>query len=470
MTQVLDLSFSEKKILILGAGVTGQSCAHFLKARGASVAFADDQSSKVEGFSVALSESCKAEEWDYLLVSPGWKESHPLIQSARDHGIEILNEIDLAWSFHSLLAPKQRWVAVTGTNGKTTTVEMVAAMLREGGISAIACGNVGETVIDCVAKGNEYEVLVVELSSFQLHWMKSPEFVSVAILNIADDHIDWHGSFDSYADAKISLLGHTEIAVLNAQDPEIVSRTSSWRGRKIFYSLDTPAPGEIGVVEELLVDRAFVADPKEASMLAEVIDVIPTVPHNVANALAASGIARSLEVAPESIRTALQKFKLGRHRIEKVAESDGVIWIDDSKATNPHAASASLLSALSVIWIAGGLAKGAQMADLIARTKPRIKAAILIGKDRDLISHELRTQAPHVQIFEIDPPGDYQVGGPSNALMEKIVEKAREVASSGDTVLLAPACASMDQFLSYGDRGDRFATAVRKVLKDGVTK
>ena len=458
--------FSGKKILILGAGVTGQSCARFLKSQGAKIALADDQLTHLEGFDVVLANSCRVEDWDLVLVSPGWKESHPLIESARSQGIEILNEIDLAWGLRASRAPQQRWVAVTGTNGKTTTVEMIAAMLREGGLSAIACGNVGETVIDCVEKGDLYDVLVLELSSFQLHWMKDPEFVSVAILNIADDHIDWHGSFDKYADAKVSLLSHTECAILNAQDPEVVTRTSHWRGQRVFYSLDTPAPGEIGVVEELLVDRAFVADAQEAAMLAEVIDVVPTVPHNVSNALAASGIARSLNVSPELIRSALQKFQLGRHRIEKVAEADGITWIDDSKATNPHAATASLLSALSVIWIAGGLAKGAHMSALIARTHPRLKAAILIGKDRDLITSELRMQAPHVEIFEIDPPVDYEVGGQSNSLMDKVVEKAMEIAAPGDTVLLAPACASMDQFLSYGDRGDRFARAVRKVMKD----
>ena len=459
--------FSGKKILILGAGITGLACARSLQSRGAQVALADDHIQSLEGLIVAKPETFRMSDWDSLLVSPGLKSSHPLIQSALSAKIEILNEIDLAWHLRGIVSPAQRWVAVTGTNGKTTTVEMAAAMISESGISAIACGNVGETVIDCVERVGEYDVLVVELSSFQLHWLKQAQFTSAAILNIADDHLDWHGSFDAYAHDKISLLDHTPIAVLNADDSEVVTRTAHWQGRKIFYSTDTPKPGELGVVEDLMVDRAFVPDAQEAAALASIVDVKPTVPHNVSNALAAAGIARSLGVSPESIQSALQKFSLGRHRIEKIHESHEVIWIDDSKATNPHAAAASLLSAFSIIWIAGGLAKGAKMEELISRTKSRIKTAILIGQDRHLIADQLRSQAPHVAIIEINPPHDYHPGGASNSFMEEVVRTAQAVCAPGDTVLLAPACASMDQFISYGDRGDRFAAAVKKEVARG---
>jgi len=200
-------------------------------------------------------------------------------------------------------------------------------------------------------------------------------------------------------------------------------------------------------------------------MLAEVMDVKPTVPHNVANALAAAGLVRALGVNPESIQSALRKFSLGRHRIEEVAVHDGITWINDSKATNPHAAAASLLSSLSSIWIAGGLAKGAEMSELINRCKSRIKAAILIGTDRELIAHELRTQAPEIEIVYIDAPSTYKRGETDNSLMEAVVKAAAERATTGDTVLLAPACASMDQFISYSDRGDRFAAAVKKVTQ-----
>jgi UDP-N-acetylmuramoylalanine--D-glutamate ligase len=172
-------------------------------------------------------------------------------------------------------------------------------------------------------------------------------------------------------------------------------------------------------------------------------------------------------VPHEVIQKALQEFRPGRHRIETVFESDSIAWVDDSKATNPHAAAASLMSHLSVIWIAGGLAKGATMGELVERVKSRVRIAILIGADRELIATELRTRAPHIEILLIDPPADYQIGGSSNSLMELVVATALEKVLPGDTVLLAPACASMDQFLSYADRGDRFAQAVKKVVEDG---
>jgi UDP-N-acetylmuramoylalanine--D-glutamate ligase len=456
------ITFSDKKVLILGAGVTGVAVARALSKRGAKVSLADDAVTEVTGLSVSPTDKFSASEFDALLVSPGWKSDHKLITDAEKSGVELWNEVDLAWKLRAELVPNQRWIALTGTNGKTTTVEMAAAMLREGGISAVACGNVGTTVIESVESSEKYDVLVLELSSFQLHWIREAIFEAAAILNIAQDHLDWHGGFNQYAAAKIAILDRASAGILNGDDPEVVSRVTKWQGRKVFFSLDTPGPGEIGVVEELLVDRAFVSDPQEAAMIAEIIDVTPTVPHNVANALAAAGLARAIGISHESIRLALQKFKLGRHRIEIVFSSDEVNWINDSKATNPHAAAASLMSTLSAIWIAGGLAKGAEMADLIKRCKSRIKVAILIGADRELIAAELRENAPDVEIVYVDAPSSYVKGGADNSLMEAVVSAAKARAVAGDTVLLAPACASMDQFLSYADRGERFTKAVLK--------
>jgi UDP-N-acetylmuramoylalanine--D-glutamate ligase len=241
---------------------------------------------------------------------------------------------------------------------------------------------VGTTVIEAVESPEKYEFLVLELSSFQLHWLEDAHFVSVAILNIAEDHVDWHGSLDAYAADKFSLLEKSNTAILNADDGRVVTNTVHWQGRKVFFSLDTPAPGEIGIVEELLVDRAFVADAQEAAMFCELAEVTPTVPHNVSNALAASALARTAGIDHEQIREAIKTFRPGRHRIETVLEKDGITWINDSKATNPHAAAASIMSALSVIWVAGGLAKGAAMGELIERVKSRVRVAILIGADR----------------------------------------------------------------------------------------
>ena len=216
----------------------------------------------------------------------------------------------------------------------------------------------------------------------------------------------------------------------------------------------------MGVVENLLVDRAFIADPQEAVLIAELVDVHPSAPHNVSNALAAAGLACSVGVSHEVIRGALQAFRPGRHRIETILESNGITWINDSKATNPHAAAASLMSQFSVIWIAGGLAKGAAMESLIARTKGRIKAAILIGTDRELIATALATQTPEVKVVRIDADA-----GATDSLMERVVLAAKDLATSGDVVLLAPACASMDQFISYADRGDQFTAAVKKLAQ-----
>ena len=341
---------------------------------------------------------------------------------------------------------------------------MAAKILQTAGLKAKACGNLGETVIDAVEQKDALDFLVLELSSFQLHWVRKAQFHSSAILNIAHDHIDWHSSFDLYAQAKLSLLEKSDIAILNADDGEVVSRSKSWKGRKVFFTLNTPAPGEIGVVEELIVDRCFVSDPMQAEMICEINDVKPTIPHNVSNAMAAAALALSIDIPHNVIQKALQEFRPGRHRIEIILENDSISWVDDSKATNPHAAIASLNSHLSVIWIAGGLAKGADMEGLVQRCKKRIKAVILIGEDSELIEGALQKFAPEVPRVRVESPGSYVKGQTDNSLMEQVVTQALTFATSGDTVLLAPACASMDQFVSYADRGDRFAAAVKKLV------
>lgn len=452
-------NIAKQRFLILGAGVTGSAVASSLRSRGGLVTITDDNAKDA-----LRPETVNLANFDAVVISPGWRQDHPLVLQALSSNLQILNEIDIAWQLRTELAPQQKWLALTGTNGKTTTVEMVAKILQTAGLKAVACGNVGDTVIEVVDRESAYDYLVLELSSFQLHWAKQAHFVSAAILNIADDHLDWHGTFDAYADAKFSILDRADIAILNADDEQVVLRANRFTGRKVFFSLDTPAPGEIGVVEELLVDRAFVADPLEAAMICELKDIAPTVPHNVSNALAAAALARTVNVSHEQIQKGLQEFKPGRHRIETIYESDSVSWINDSKATNPHAASASLMSHLSVVWIAGGLAKGADMSSLIQRCKGRMKAAILIGADRQLIVDALQEHAPDIPRVLVDASADYTRGGGSNSLMEAVVSEAAKLVAPGDTVLMAPACASMDQFISYSDRGDRFAAAVRKVV------
>jgi UDP-N-acetylmuramoylalanine--D-glutamate ligase len=323
---------------------------------------------------------------------------------------------------------------------------------------------VGTPVIDAVTSEQKYDYLILELSSFQLHWSESAEFVAGSILNIALDHIDWHGSYSEYAKSKLDLLSRSVTAILNGDDSAVVEGSQHWQGRKVFYTLQTPKPGEIGLVEDLLVDRAFVADPMEAAMFCELNEVQPTAPHSVSNALAAAGLARAIGIDNEVIRSAIKKFRPGRHRIELVLEQNGIRWIDDSKATNPHAAQASVMSELSVVWIAGGLAKGAEMSELIAQVGSRLRAVVLIGTDRELIAQELQSNFPKVSIVRVDPKPGHDRSSSDNEFMNQIVTEAKHLAQSGDAVLLAPACASMDQFLSYGDRGDRFAKSVREIV------
>jgi UDP-N-acetylmuramoylalanine--D-glutamate ligase len=280
-----------------------------------------------------------------------------------------------------------------------------------------------------------------------------PKYESVAILNIAEDHIDWHGNFDQYAQAKLKLLTQAKKSFVNKSDKVLSNKVKS--GSVIWFSLDTPQPGELGVVENLLIDRAFSPSPSQANEISELVDITPTVPHNIMNALAASAIALSIGIKYHLIKDGLKNFSTDHHRMELVLSKDGINWVDDSKATNPHAAIASLLSYFNVIWIAGGLAKGASMDDLAKRTASRIKFIILIGQDRERIAQAFAQYSPATQLVRVEQLSD------AKQLMHDVVAQARKVAKSGDTVLLAPACASMDQFESYVERGQLFAQAVR---------
>lgn len=464
LTTLGGVTIARARVLVLGGGVTGRSVAQVLSNMGAEISVFDEDEISEFDFQLATLSDLSNINWTAAVISPGWRPSHPIIADLRNREIPLLNEIDLAWEIRQQVAPEQKWLAVTGTNGKTSTVELTESILKAAGISAFACGNVGTPVIDAVTSEQKYEYLVLELSSYQLHWAESAEFVAGSILNIALDHIDWHGSFAEYAKAKLDLLSRSVTAILNGDDANVVQGCTHWQGRKVFYTLQTPKPGEIGLVEDLLVDRAFVVDPMEAAMFCELSEVQPTAPHSVSNALAAAGLARSIGIDHAVIRDAIKKFRPGRHRIETIFEQNGIRWIDDSKATNPHAAQASLMSELSVVWIAGGLAKGAEMSDLIAQVGSRLRAVILIGTDRELIAHEMRHKFPDVALIRVDPEPGHDRTSADNSFMNQVVEQAKLLAEHGDAVLLAPACASMDQFISYGDRGDRFAKSVREIV------
>ena len=464
VTTVGGVAIANAQVLVLGGGVTGRSVAQVLSNLGAEISVFDENENSDFNFHRASLSDVSNVNWAAAVVSPGWRPSHPIIADLRNREIPLFNEIDLAWEIKQKITPGQKWLAVTGTNGKTSTVELTESILKAAGINAFACGNVGTPVIDAVISEQKYDYLVLELSSFQLHWSESAEFVAGSILNIALDHIDWHGSFSEYTKAKLDLLSRSVTAILNGDDATVVEGSTHWQGRKVFYTLQTPKPGEIGLVEDLLVDRAFVIDPMEAAMFCELSEVQPTAPHSVSNALAAAGLARAIGIDHEVIRGAIKKFRPGRHRIELVLENNGIRWIDDSKATNPHAAQASLMSVLSAVWIAGGLAKGAEMSDFIAQVGSRLRGVVLIGTDRELIARELETKFPNVTLVRVDPEPGHDRSSSDNKFMNQIVKAAQLLAQDGDAVLLAPACASMDQFVSYGDRGDRFSKSVREIV------
>jgi UDP-N-acetylmuramoylalanine--D-glutamate ligase len=441
-------SLSGKKCLVIGAGVTGKAVASALSGFQATAILFDENPKSHEGVVSKIPDGI-----DLAIVSPGWRMDHPVFEKLKKSGVEILSEIDFAWMVKQVVAPKQKWVGLTGTNGKTTTIKMVETIFKSANINGAACGNVGQTVIESVLNQKRFDFLALELSSFQIQWSQYPEYESVALLNIAEDHIDWHGSFDNYAKAKLKLINQSRKAIANKSDKELATRIKDQS--VTWFSLDTPKPGELGLVENLLIDRAFSPTPAEANEISEIVDITPTVPHNVLNALAAAALCLSIGITYESIKAGLQNFSTDHHRMEVVLNKDEITWVDDSKATNPHAAIASLQSYFNVIWIAGGLAKGASMDELVIRTAERIKSVILIGQDREIIAQAFTKHAPTIELIRVDQISD------AKQLMVEVVDKAKSIATAGDTVLLAPACASMDQFDSYVQRGQLFSQAVK---------
>lgn len=363
-------------------------------------------------------------------------------------------------------------VGVTGTNGKTTTTQLTATMLQEDGRRVAPCGNIGIPVLDAVRDPGGFDVLVVEISSFQLHWLPTsgpgaPLPAASVCLNLAEDHYDWHGSAEAYAAAKAKVYENTRIAaVFNRDDPatiRMVENAEVQEGcRAIGFGPDTPGLSDVGVVDDILVDRAFLEERRTSALeLAELADVAAAglaTPHGLANTLAAAALARALGAAPASIRDALRRFRVDHHRTELIAVAREIAWVDDSKATNPHAAASALKAYRSVVWIVGGLLKGVDLAPLVEAHRDRLRAAVIIGTDRDTVRAVFERHAPLLPLFEVD-------GDDTEGVMPTAVRLAAGVAESGDTVLLAPAAASMDQFVDYADRGRRFSQAVREHLE-----
>ncbi len=407
-------------------------------------------------------ESAKDFKPDFACVSPGIAPTDGLVRWLTEHEIPIVGDIELAWRLRDKVKTAE-WVVITGTNGKTTTTQMVEAMLIADGKRAIACGNIGKPILDAVRDPEGFDYLVVELSSFQLHYCHAIEPKVSALLNVAEDHIDWHQSFDAYIEAKGKVFSGTSSAIIyNAEDATTrrLAEAADVRDENVLavaFTRGMPADLQVGFVEEFLIDRAFygyrAAELPELANLDDISQIGVVTPHLLANVAAAAAIARACDVDAKSIAKAIRNFRQDSHRIEFVADRDGVLWFDDSKATNAHAASASLSSFDSVVWIVGGLLKGVDLAPLVESHSQRLKAAVVIGLDRQPVLSALATFAPGVQVVEISD--DHK-----DRVMHLAVQQASALAEEGDVVLLAPAAASMDQFKDYADRGNQFSKAV----------
>lgn len=448
----------EKPVLVAGAGVSGLAAAAALVELGALVTVTDavpDRLADLPPGTVAGTEADGLPGGVRLVVTgPGRRPDNALVTAAHAAGVPVVGEPELAWWIGQARPRPPAWLAVTGTNGKTTATGMLAAILRAADRDAVACGNIGYPVVDAVRAG--HEVLAVELSSFQLHWSPSVRPAAGCVLNVAEDHLDWHGSMDAYAAAKArALIG--PVAVAGVDDP--VARgllAAAPAPRRVGVTLQPPGPDQLGVRDGELVDRAFGGGP-----LLPASAVNPPGPPGITDALAAAALARAYGIGPDAVRAGLLDFRPGPHRSATVATVDGVRYVDDSKATNPHAAAASLAAVPAgqpVVWIVGGLLKGASVDDLVARWAHRLRAAVVIGTDRAEIVTALARHAPDLPVTEVVAGDD----GP----MHTAVRSAQTIARPGDVVLLAPAAASMDQFADYAERGSAFAAAVT-ALRDG---
>jgi len=471
------------RAVVLGLGVTGFAVADTLAELGCTVTVlardADEERARilpVIGVELVqreddadLATALQTMAPELVVVSPGFPPGHPLLQAAESSGAPVWGDIELAWRVRDKVAAAD-WITVTGTNGKTTTTQLAATMLLTAGMRVAPCGNIGTPVLDAVRDPQGFDVFVVELSSFQLHSVPTSGPGALAplasvCLNLADDHLDWHGGPSAYAAAKAKVYEGTRVAcVYNRADEatrRMVEGAEVVEGcRAIGFGADTPGPSEVGIVDDVLVDRAFLVDRATTALEMATLDDLRTAglatPHGLANTLAAAALARAAGAPPVAVRDGLRAFRVDAHRTELIAERDDVLWIDDSKATNAHAASASLSAYRSVVWIVGGLLKGVDLAPLVLQHRERLRAVILIGSDRNALRDVFARHAPVLPVFEVEAQDTERV-------MPEAVRLAADAASPGDAVLLAPAAASMDQFADYADRGRRFAAAVRAI-------
>lgn len=466
------------RVVVFGLGVTGFSAADTLAELGADVLVVAERADSeqldildvigVKHLTGPQAAGLPIDVIDFqpelVVTSPGVRPDHEILNWASEAHVPVWVDVELAWRVRDKMPKIAPWICVTGTNGKTTTVQLVEAMAKSAGIRAIACGNIGTPVLDAIREPEGYDLLVVELSSFQLHYLGSVSPASAAVLNVADDHLDWHGGFANYSAAKGKVYENTQIAcVYNAQDlatEKLVENADVIEGaRAIGFSLGAPTRSQVGYVEDLLCDRAFLDERADSALeiatLEDIAQIGVVTPHLLANVAAATALARSVGITPAEIKAAIRGFRLDAHRIEVIGESDDIRWVDDSKATNPHAAAASLASFDKCVWIVGGLLKGVEIGSLVAANRDKLRAAVVIGRDREAVLAAFAENAPSVAVVEITAER-------GEAVMLSAVDEAFKLARAQDVVLLAPAAASMDQFKDYAERGDLFAKAVRE--------
>ncbi|WP_024355692.1 UDP-N-acetylmuramoyl-L-alanine--D-glutamate ligase [Leucobacter chironomi] len=477
------------RVAVLGLGVTGFSVADTLVELGSRVRviYGAPDPDRERLLDVIGSERFRADTNpeqlgdlaafgpDLVIVSPGYLPDHPLTSWAAQRGIPVWGDIELGWRLRDKTARIADWICITGTNGKTTTTQLTAHMLVAGGLRATPAGNIGTPILDALRDPQGYDAIVVELSSFQLARLGEISPYASACLNFADDHLDWHGGVEGYWTAKAKVYAHTQVAcVYNRADAEterMVEEADVVEGaRAVSFGLDSPPPSGFGVVEGILIDRGFHAERHSEAYELVTVDELAergiAAPHMVQNVLAASALARARGVEPAQIARAILDFVPDAHRAQQLGEQGGVHWVDDSKATNAHAADASLRALQRVVWIVGGLLKGVDIGELVEAHAHRLRGVVVIGAERAGVLAALEAHAPQVPRVEIVPETAQRESVPAGAageVMTRAVQAAASLASEGDTVLLAPAAASMDQFTDYPDRGRQFQAAVREL-------
>jgi UDP-N-acetylmuramoylalanine--D-glutamate ligase len=447
-----------ERVLVYGLGISGRAAARLLLARGAAVTAADDKAMNQADLGdlagrVELLPPGAAElpaGIHLVVVSPGVPLDRPLLASARGHNVPVIAEVELAFPF--LNGPV---VAITGSNGKSTTTAMTGEMVRAAGLPVEVCGNIGDPLSDKV-EGPAGRIFVVELSSFQIEGLATFKPQAAALLNLSEDHLDRYGTLEAYADAKRRLFRDQDaagIAVLNADDPATLRLDTAAR-RRLFSRLAPVADGCYATADGRVIEVSpGDLSGQSAIDLFHAADVPLAGVQNLENAMAAALLARAVGVEPAAIRAALRAFQGLPHRLQKVGERNGVTFYDDSKGTNPGATMKAIegFADGTVHLILGGRNKDADLATLTPMVRRKARRAYLIGEAAEEFAAALGNEVAFERAGTLD----------------RAVASAAANALPGDVVVLSPACASFDQFRNFNHRGDVFQALVRTILEKG---